>query len=240
MATLTTRRSFLGLTAALGLKCCLTPFVFKAQAATNPLPPASVDPTSDFGVDATVNMQTIDSYLELPGVAYRDMRMIFDPASWESLDQDPYLSHVLRGFTIVPYPFLGTLPRLPVENAYDGDTLFTVDWNDAGEIAGVTSNYRESLTVVRDLFPAQAPIVLACGGGGYASFTKKLLTYLGWDPQLLYNAGGMWDYQGPNAVELISYGRTPNEDLYALWRANYSVIDFTLMRPESVRYSPAR
>lgn len=218
--------------------------VFGEGAATPdaaaPLPPAAVDPTSEFGVDAHVNVGTIDAYLDLPGAAYRDMRMIFDPAAWESIGEDPYLSTVLEGFTIVPYPFLGTLPQLPVEGAYDGDTLFTVEWNDDGEIAGVTGNYKESLVVLRDLFPQDEPIVLVCGGGGYASFTKKLLTYLGWDPNLLYNAGGMWDYQGTRAIELIDYGRTPDNDLYALWRADYAVIDFTLMRPESVRYSPAR
>lgn len=209
-----------------------------AGAATEgaPLPPASVDPASDFGVDANVNVSTIDEYLGLPGVAYRDMRMIFDPADWESMGQDPYLSTVLEGFTIVPYPFLGTLPELPVGGAYDGDTLFTVTWED-GEITGVTGNYRESLTVLRDLFPKDRPIVLVCGGGGYAGFTKKLLTYLGWDPELLYNAGGMWDYAGERTVELIDYGRSPDDDLYAIWRADYAVIDFTLMRPESVRYN---
>ena len=98
-------------------------------------------------------------------------------------------------------------------------------------------NYRESLTVLRDLFPKDRPIVLVCGGGGYAGFTKKLLTYLGWDPELLYNAGGMWDYAGEWTVGLIDYGRSPDDDLYAIWRADYAVIDFTLMRPESVRYN---
>ncbi len=214
-----------------------TPASDEVAATAGPLPPASVDPTSDFGVDANVNVSTIDDYLNLPGVAYRDMRMIFDPAEWEAVGEDPYLSTVLEGFTIVPYPFLGTLPELPVAGAYDGDTLFTVEWGPDGEILSVVGNYKESLTVLRDLFPKDEPIVLVCGGGGYASFTKKLLTYLGWDPELLYNAGGMWEYQGSNTVELIDYGRNPDDDLYAIWRADYAVIDFTLMRPESVRYN---
>lgn len=211
-----------------------------APDVATPLPPATVDPTSEFGVDTNVNVETIDAYLDLPGVAYRDMRMIFDPAAWESIGEDPYLSTVLEGFTVVPYPFLGTLPQLPVEGAYDGDTLFTVAWDENGEITSVTGNYRESLVVLRDLFPQNKPIVLVCGGGGYASFTKKLLAYLGWNPDLLYNAGGMWDYRGTRTVEVIDYGRDPDDDLYALWRADYAIIDFTLMRPESVRYSPSR
>ena len=38
-------------------------------------------------------------------------------------------------------------------------------------------------------------------------------------------------------MELIDYGRSLDDDLYAIWRADYAVIDFTLMRPESVRYN---
>ena len=35
-----------------------------------------------FGVDANINMETIDKYLELKGVVYRDMRMLKDPIEY--------------------------------------------------------------------------------------------------------------------------------------------------------------
>lgn len=201
-----------------------------------PLPPAEPDPTSQFGVDLNINMATIDDYVGRPDVLYRDMRMIFDPADWESLGEDPYASVVLEGAKVVPYPFLGTVGPIPVDNAYDGDSLFTVTWNDDSTIEAVSSNYRESMQVLRELFPKDTPIFLMCGGAGYADFTKKLLTYLGWDPSLLYNVGGMWYYEGEHGVEVIDYGAKDDDNLYALWRADYAIIDFTLMRPETVRY----
>ncbi|MDD3920599.1 MAG: hypothetical protein PHO41_05475, partial [Eubacteriales bacterium] len=48
-----------------------------------PLPPPMADPNSMFGVDKAINMETIDQYLGREDVAYRDVRMLFDPAAYE-------------------------------------------------------------------------------------------------------------------------------------------------------------
>ena len=81
---------------------------------------------------------------------------------------------------------------------------------------------------------------MCCGGAGYASFTKQLLLYMGWDPELVYNVGGMWYYEGNEAINLIQYGGSADKDMYATWRADYTLIDFTLLRPESVNYQDKR
>ncbi len=81
---------------------------------------------------------------------------------------------------------------------------------------------------------------MCCGGAGYASFTKQLLLYMGWDPELVYNVGGMWYYEGDKAINLIQYGGSADKDMYAIWRANYTLIDFTLLHPESVKYQDKR
>lgn len=204
------------------------------------LPGAQPDPDDQFGVDVNINMATIDAWLGRPDVAYRDMRLIFDPARWEDVDEDPYASKVLPGFKMVPYPYLATMAPIPVTEYYEGDTLFTCEWSDEGELLSVKSNYKESMTLLRELFPQDKAIFLCCGGAGYASFTKKLLLYLGWDPTLVYNVGGMWYYEGSEAIDLIEYGAKADDDLYATWRADYTLIDFTLLRPESVKYQDRR
>ena len=208
--------------------------------ALPPLPPSSPDPDDEFGVDANVNMDTIDAYLGRPDVAYRDMRLIFDPARWEDVGEDPYASRVLPGFKLVPFPYLATMAPIPVGEYYEGDTLFTCTWSDDGELMDVRGNYRESMTVLRDLFPQDKAVFLCCGGAGYASFTKQLLLYLGWDPALVYNVGGMWYYAGENAVDVIEHGASADDDVYATWRADYALIDFSLLRPKSVRYQDHR
>lgn len=204
------------------------------------LPAAQPDPDDQFGVDVNINMTTIDAWLGRPDVAYRDMRLIFDPARWEDVDEDPYASKVLPGFKMVPYPYLATMAPIPVTEYYEGDTLFTCEWGDEGELLSVKSNYKESMTILRELFPQDKAIFLCCGGAGYASFTKKLLLYLGWDPTLVYNVGGMWYYEGTEAIDLIEYGAKADDDLYATWRADYTLIDFTLLRAESVKYQDLR
>lgn len=208
--------------------------------ALAPLPPAEPDPDDQFGVDLNINMTTIDFYLGRPDVAYRDMRLIFDPARWEDVDEDPYASHVLPGFKMVPYPYLATMAPIPVTEYYEGDTLFTCNWSEDGELLGVKSNYKESMSILRELFPQDKALFLCCGGAGYASFTKKLLLFLGWDPELVYNVGGMWYYEGDQAIDLIEYGSSADSDVYATWRADYALIDFTLLRPESVKYQDHR
>lgn len=205
-----------------------------------PLPAAEPDLNDQFGVDLNINIDTIDEYLGRPDVAYRDMRMIFDPAHWEDLGEDPYASTVLEGFTMVPFPYLATMPPIPVDGFYEGETLFDAEWSEDGDLLSVRSNYKESMQMLNDLFPRDKAIFLVCGGAGYASFTRQLLLYLGWDPQKVYTVGGMWYYEGDRAVDIIEYGRTGEDDMYALWRADYTLIDFTLLRPESVRRKDQR
>ena len=197
-----------------------------------PIPAPEPDPESMFGVDKNINMKTIDQYVGLPNVCYRDVRMLFDPADYAAIGGNADLSATIKGFKIVPYPYLATLTALPVEGAYDAETLFSLEWDEAGNIVKATPNYLESQQVLDDLFPKDQPIFLMCGGGGYAGMTKALLIFLGWDPNLLYNIGGNWEYTGDNALELIIYSEEKDGvDIYATWRADYATIDFSRLHP---------
>ncbi len=215
------------LTLAMILSCGVVAF-----ADGEALPPATPDETSMFGVDVNINIETIDQYLDRDDVVYRDVRMLFDPADYAAIGGDANLSATIRGFKIVPYPYLATLSELPVANAYAGETLYSLTWNEDGSIATAEPNFKESELILKDLFPQDQPIFIMCGGGGYAGMTKSLLIFLGWHADMLYNIGGNWAYTGDNALELIEYPEDANEDeIYATWRADYATIDFALLHP---------
>ncbi len=199
-----------------------------AKAPTLPAP--DPDPESPFGVDRNINMETIDQYLGLPGVAYRDARMLLDSAEYEQIGGHADLEMTLEGFRIVPFPYVGTLQELPVPGAYTGDRLFDVEWNEDGTVASATPRYEESMQILADLFPSDGPIMIMCGAGGYAGMTRQLLIALGWDASLLYNVGGQWDYTGYYPVQLISYDEDGTAH-HLFWRADYAAIDFDDLTP---------
>lgn len=199
-----------------------------AQAGS--LPPAQPDASSPFGVDANINMSTIDDYLLRDDIAYRDLRLFDDPADYESIGGSSKLSMALEGFTVVPFPYLGTLADLPVAGAYEGNCLFDIAWDGELAVTAAKANYTQSLQILEELFPKDKPIFLMCGGGGYAAMAKALLAHLGWDESLLYNVGGQWDYEGPHLMQIVSYADADRPEYY-LWRLDMPPIDFDLLYP---------
>ena len=202
------------------------------EISSIPLPAPEPDPNSMFGVDLNINMETIDNWLGRSDVAYRDVRMLSDPAAFGDIGGDAMLSRTIKGFTIVPLPYLVTMPELPVKGAYSGKTLFTATWNKDGSVETLKTNYRESMMIMSSLFPKDKAIFLMCGGGGYAAFTRALLTYLGWDPSLIYVTGPNWEYKGTQGLILTLVPKgAPDEVVFASWLADYKYIDFDLLHP---------
>lgn len=198
------------------------------RTAQSPLPPPETDENSPFGVDKHITMTTIDQYLGRDDVAYRDVRMLFDPADYGAIGGEADLTRTIAGFLIVPFPYVATLTALPVDGAYAGACLYDVEWDASGEVVSATPNYLESAMIVEELFPREQAVFLMCGGGGYAGMMKRLLIHLGYDPALLYNIGANWTYTGDNKLELVVYPEDADGDLvYATWRADYAYIDFT-------------
>ena len=196
--------------------------------APKALPAPSVNAESQFGVDANVNISNIDEWLDRDDVVYRDMRMLFDPADYAAIGGEADLTHTIEGFKVVPFPYIATLQSLPVEGAYTGDCLYTVEWNADGTVKSAAPNYAESEMILRELFPKDKAIFLMCGGGGYAGMMKQLLLFLDWDENLLYNIGANWEYTGSRGVELVVYPEEAGgRNIYATWRADYAYIDFT-------------
>lgn len=192
---------------------------------TLPLPEVSEGLRGTFGIDRNINESTIDNYLNRDDVVYRDMRMLKDPANYEAIDGDSYLSGFVEGFEVVPYPYIVNVTGLPTEvgNTYTGKTLFTQDNN-----GNIKANYNESLQILEDLFPKDKTIFLMCGGGGYAGMTKDLLIKLGWDANKIYNIGGYWYYEGDHNVEVKSTTDT-GDTIYKFWKVPYHNIDFNAL-----------
>ena len=192
---------------------------------TIPEPRVSEGTRGELGIDANINEKNIDKYLNRKDSVYYDMRMLVDPASYENIGGDAYLSGYVKGFEVLPYPYLVNVNNLPevVGNTYQGKTLFTKT-----EDGKYKANYAESLEILEYYFPKDKYIFLMCGGGGYAGMTKELLTSLGWNSNKIYNVGGYWYYEGKNNVQVK---RTEdNKDYYDFWKVNYHNINFEYLK----------
>ena len=181
----------------MSLLVCLS-LVSCAKQKTLPLPQLEEGMRGQLGIDRNINEKTIDEYLNRDDSVYFDMRMLKDEADYEAIGGDSYLSGYVKGFEVVPYPYLCNVTGLPEEvgESYQGKTLFTQDEN--GEYI---ANYEESHHIIETLFPKDKYIFLMCGGGGYAGMTKNLLVSLGYDETKIYNTGGYWYYDGKNKVK---------------------------------------
>ena len=190
-----------------------------------PKPEISEGQRGELGIDKNVNESTIDKYLGRDDAVYRDMRLLVDPASYEKIGGDAYLSGFVKGFEVVPFPYLVNVVGLPdvVGKTYEGKTLFTQSTDKDGKTT-YKANYKESMDILEYLFPKDKTIFLMCGGGGYAGMTKALLVAQGWDANKIYNTGGYWYYEGNNKVQVKTekYGETS----YDFWKVPYHNIDF--------------
>ena len=215
--------TLIGVVILLALTACISNILTNANNLPEiPAPEVSSGMRGELGIDKNVNEETIDKYLGRSDSVYRDVRMLVDPANYENIGGDRYLSGYVKGFEVVPLPYLITPEGLPeaVGKSYTGNTLFKK--SDGKYVA----NYKESMQILEDLFPKDKNIFLMCGGGGYAGMAKSLLISLGWDENKIWNTGGFWYYEGDNKVDL-KVG-----DTYAFWKVNYHNIDFNTLTKE--------
>lgn len=186
------------------------------QLSKLPKPSQTGGERGKLGIDKNINEKTIDKYLNREDSVYRDMRMLKDPGNYEAIGGDSYLSGLIEGFEVVPYPLLTEVKGLPKEvgDSYKGKTLFTE------KNGKYTANYKESIKYLEYYFPKNKNIFLMCGGGGYAGMTKNLLVSLGWNKNKIYNVGGYWNYNGKHNIKI------KNGKNYDFWKVNYHDINF--------------
>lgn len=204
--------------------------VFGNKENNNSLEPLPAQEKSEglrgvYDIDKNINDETIDNYLGRSDVVYRDLRMLEDTATWENKGGERDLTGFIKGFEVVPYPYLTEFPQAYIDqkesenvhNLYQGKTLFRLD--DKGNYI---ANYKESMDILEYLFPKDKTIFLICGAGGYANFTKQMLGALGWDTSKIYNLGGYWYYNGKNAIST----KVEGSDKCDFSKVPYHNIDF--------------
>lgn len=200
-----------------------------------PLPEITGGSRGELGIDKNINESTIDEYLSRDDAVYRDMRMLEDPANYESIGGDRYLSGYINGFKVVPLPYIIPVTGLPAEvgETYTGTTLF---YNDNGTYI---ANYEESMSIIEELFPKDKVIFLMCGGGGYAGMTKNFLVSMGWDETKIYNVGGYWYYKGNNDIKIKK--EVDGKVTYDFDKVYYHKIDFEkLTKSKDYKAPPAK
>ena len=110
----------------------LSYFIFNKVETLEKLPKPEVTEGERgmLGIDKNINEQTIDKYLGRSDSVYRDMRMLSDPGNYEAIGGDSMLSGTIKGFEIIPYPYLTKVKGLPeaVGKTYEGKNLFTENY----------------------------------------------------------------------------------------------------------------
>lgn len=192
-----------------------------------PAPELSEGLRGNYGIDKNINETTIDNYLNRSDTVYRDVRMLVDSASWENKGGDRYLTGYIKGFEVIPSPYLASytdayIKQKEKENVYGlytGKTLFTLQ--DDGTY---TPNYKESMEILEAIFPKDKNIFIICGAGGYAGQVKDMLISLGWNKELVRDIGGYWYYNGKNSVQVKE--TIDGKDYYNFSKVPYYNIDF--------------
>ena len=192
-----------------------------------PAPELSEGLRGKYGIDKNINETTIDNYLNRSDTVYRDVRMLVDSASWENKGGDRYLTGYIKGFEVIPSPYLASytdayIKQKEKENVYGlytGKTLFTLQ--DDGTY---TPNYKESMEILEAIFPKDKNIFIICGAGGYAGQVKDMLISLGWNKELVRDIGGYWYYNGKNSVQVKE--TINGKDYYNFSKVPYYNIDF--------------
>lgn len=195
--------------------------------ASLPKPKLSEGLRGEYGIDININETTIDNYLDRTDTVYRDVRMLVDSANWENKGGDRYLTGYIKGFEVIPSPYLAGFTdayiaqkeKENVSGLYTGDTLFELN-----EDGTYSANYEESMDILESIFPKDKNIFIMCGAGGYAGQVKNMLISLGWDEEKVYNVGGYWYYEGENNVQ-VKYTRK-GKDYYNFSIVPYYDIDF--------------
>ena len=88
-----------------------------------PKPEVTGGVRGEFGIDKNINEETIDNYLNRKDSVYRDMRMLKDPGNYEAIGGDAYLSGFVKGFEVVPYPYLVNVSGLPTKLEFAAQAL---------------------------------------------------------------------------------------------------------------------
>lgn len=135
--------------------------------------PAKINPLGVSPLDSSVTTLNIDNYLFREDSVYIDLR----PIEWVA--KYGYIA----GFTFIPfYNFL--CRQSNNVNGFE-NIMFKMNVQDHS----FTPNYKESVQILKSLFPEDKKIFLISSSGDECSYTMYLLEQYGYDLSAIYNIG---------------------------------------------------
>ena len=141
-----------------------------------------------------INTTNLDKYMFRDDVQYIDLR------SPKMIMNEGYIA----GFQFIPYysiigSFSSNVTLYRMENKYDEEGNYI----SAGRVGGFTAQYVESQTIIESIFSKEKYIFCISQGGTESGYVINLLIQLGYNPELLYNIGGVMNNEGVPAYSTI-------------------------------------
>lgn len=124
---------------------------------------------------SSINSSNLINFLGRNDIFYIDIR-----------DFNNYAEKHFRGFGVVPY--FGLLFNAEANTNPEKVQLF------GGTTAAPIATYRESVELLKALFPQDRPLFIMCQSGARVSWLMQILAAHGYDMSKVYNIGGMANY----------------------------------------------
>ena len=149
--------------------------------------PSKLIATDNNPITSPVNTKNLDKYMFRDDVQYVDLR------SPKMIMNEGYVA----GFQFIPYysiiaAFSSDVTLYRMENKYSESGEYV----QAGRVGGFTAQYEESKSIIESLFSKKKYIFLISQGGTESGYVINLLIQLGYNPDLLYNIGGVMNSEG--------------------------------------------
>lgn len=149
--------------------------------------PQKKNSTDNDVLSSPINVYNLDDYLFRDDVQYVDVRKI------EMIASEGYVA----GFQFIPFysiiaSFAGEGTLYKMQRIFDENNKII----GAGQVGTFKAMYEESDSIINSLFSKDKYIFIISQGGSEATYVINLLIQLGYNPELLYNVGGVMNSEG--------------------------------------------
>lgn len=134
---------------------------------------------------SSINPSNLIDYMGRNDVFYIDLR-----------DYNNYAEKHIRGFEVIPY--FGLLFNAEAHTDNTKVQLF------GGTPAAPVATYKESVALLKALFPQDRPLLIMCQSGARVNWLMQILAANGYDMSKVYNVGGMGQYTDSKYAPFIT------------------------------------
>lgn len=134
---------------------------------------------------SSINAENLIDYMGRNDVFYIDLR-----------DYNNYAEKHIRGFGVIPY--FGLIFNAEAHTDATKVQLF------GGSPEAPVATYKESVALLKALFPQDRPLFIMCQSGARVSWLMQILAANGYDMSKVYNVGGMGQYTDSKYAPVIT------------------------------------